>query len=347
MVYNDFVGFEFNEHHSSELGIMRVSDGDRYNETLHPNFQDKTVDIPGGDGVYFFNSYYNNKPFNINIGFDSLTEVQLRNLRRIFNGKDVGWLIFDESPYKKYKVKVQSPIQLSYICFDEAPNVREGSSDGSSEIVHNHQLGSGGADPAASASAGETQRVYKGTGTIQFIAYQPFAHSVHKTKGQYVYVPDPVEHPDVTAAIPNIDEWQAASGILDAQGNYDGTGTEIKLYNPGDLEADFMAYYAVENLSGTLTLTLRSKGATIEQMNFENLVTLGNDTYIRINSRTNLVEGCVKGADNLFYPTGTLYNAYLVSGDFFKIPVYTDKDEELKLISNISCSGVEYDYLYY
>ena len=54
----DYIGFYFNGYHSSELGIVRVSDGSRFNENLLPTIQDKTVQIPGGDGMYHFGSYY-------------------------------------------------------------------------------------------------------------------------------------------------------------------------------------------------------------------------------------------------------------------------------------------------
>jgi hypothetical protein len=54
----DYMGFTYNKKHSSELGIVRVSDGSRFNENLLPTMQDKTVQVPGGDGMYYFGSYY-------------------------------------------------------------------------------------------------------------------------------------------------------------------------------------------------------------------------------------------------------------------------------------------------
>ena len=56
--YQDYIGFIFNGKHSSEFGIVRTSDGSRFNENLLPTIQDKTVQVPGGDGTYFFGSYY-------------------------------------------------------------------------------------------------------------------------------------------------------------------------------------------------------------------------------------------------------------------------------------------------
>lgn len=115
----DFCGFQFNGVHSSELGLTRVSDGSRYNEDLVPGFSDKTAQIPGGDGMLYWESFYSSKPWNINVAFDDLTESEFRRLRQVFNTKERGELIFDELPYKVYKAKIQSPPQFKYICFDQ------------------------------------------------------------------------------------------------------------------------------------------------------------------------------------------------------------------------------------
>lgn len=146
----DFIGFSFNEHRSESLGIVRVSDGSRYNEDLVPTAQDKTVQVPGGDGFYYFGSDYTQKPFNINIAFDELTEMQFRNLQQVFGTKELGKLVFDERPYKYYMVKSGKP-QLKYICFG-----KEGEA-----------------------------RTYKGEGTLTFTAYYPFAKSIYKFLNEY------------------------------------------------------------------------------------------------------------------------------------------------------------------
>ena len=145
----DFIGFSFNEHRSESLGIVRVSDGSRYNEDLVPTTQDKTVQVPGGDGFYYFGSDYTQKPFTIPIAFDGLTEKQFRELQQVFGTKELGKLVFDERPYKYYMVKSGKP-QLKYICFGK-----------------------------------EGERIYKGEGTLTFTAYYPFAKSIFKFLNEY------------------------------------------------------------------------------------------------------------------------------------------------------------------
>lgn len=114
----DFTGFSFNGFHSTDLGLVRVSSSDRYEDTFGPQFTDKTVQAPAANRTYYFGTDYTQKPFTLNVAFDSLTEEGLRALRQIFNAKSVGPLIFDEWPYKVYSAKVQSPPQFKYICFD-------------------------------------------------------------------------------------------------------------------------------------------------------------------------------------------------------------------------------------
>ena len=145
----DFIGFSFNGYRSEDLGIVRVSDGSRYTEDLLPTAQDKTVQVPGGDGFYYFGSDYTQKPFTIPIAFDGLTEKQFRELQQVFGTKELGKLVFDERPYKYYMVKSGKP-QLKYICFGK---------DG--------------------------ERIYKGEGTLSFTAYYPFAKSIFKFLNEY------------------------------------------------------------------------------------------------------------------------------------------------------------------
>ena len=137
----DYMGFTYNGRHSSEFGIVRVSDGSRFDENLLPTMQDKTVQVPGGDGAYYFGSYYTQRQFSVSFAFDALTENELADLKRHFGDKGVHDLIFDETPYKVWGAKVTGTATINYISFDE----------------------------------GSTHRLYKGEGSIQFTCYYPFA----------------------------------------------------------------------------------------------------------------------------------------------------------------------------
>lgn len=290
----DFIGFTFNGVHSSDMGIIRTSDGSRFNENLLPASTDKTVQIPGGDGTYYFGSNYTQRQIPISVATDELTETQFRQLKQWLGDKQIHPLVFDEAPYKTYMVKTSSIPTLKFICFD---NITKNNS----EMVVN--------------------RVYKGEGSLQFIAYFPFARCTKKYLSEYTDS--------------NKEEWADASGLLSTQGSYDGTGTTINLYNPGDLETDFFAYYARTSLSALTKIYINSNILNFDFSNNDNVT----DTYIRVNSKANLIEGC----DENFKPTGTLYNKFITSGDFFKIP--TGESQLLSVGAN--CVKIEYDYLYY
>ena len=89
----DFTGFTFGGVKSSDLGIIRVSGGDRYEEQLSSEIKDRTVEVPGMDGEYYFGSNYGPRIIDIEIAFDSLTEEQFRELRKTFGTREIKDLI--------------------------------------------------------------------------------------------------------------------------------------------------------------------------------------------------------------------------------------------------------------
>ena len=49
----DFTGFYFDNVHSSAYGLIRTSDGSRYTEGLIPEFEDREIELVGGDGSLY------------------------------------------------------------------------------------------------------------------------------------------------------------------------------------------------------------------------------------------------------------------------------------------------------
>lgn len=264
----DFLGFQLGDDHSYNLNITRVSTNDRYQDPLLPNFTDAVVQVPGGDGTYYWDTYYTQKPFTIDFAFDDLRDEDLRTLRRMFSYKNVKPLVFDEFPYKKYMVKSAAPPQLRYICFD------------------NREF-----------------RVYKGEGTVQLIAYYPFAFAVIS--------PDLFYSPD--GAIIN---------------------------NVGDLPANVKLFYNLSNIGSDLTIELRREpdSADIGQLNLVGITPEAGDTYMVIDTQTQLIEGY----DASLKKTGTLYNRYIDSGDFFFPPI-----GRTYLFSSLPFETASYTPLYY
>lgn len=318
----DFYGFTFDGEHSKEMGFYRVSGGDRYQEDMIPQFSDKTVVVPGGDGTYFFGSNYTQRQFQIQIAYDDISEAQFRDMRQLFTKDKIGRLIFDEWPYKYYMAKVQSPPQLNYICFDK----EVADTDDESVVIHNHTLNPRQSEPAQVVSA-STERVYRGEGTIQFVCYYPFARSVSRNSGYF-------------SEYSNVNEWLNTSGIASEP---QISGRDIIIYNPGDLATDFKAFYAGNAFPSSVYLT--NGDTNLGQISFST-ISNPSDQYICINSRTNLIEGynSLDGA-----PTGNLYNQYITSGDFFKLPIVADASDSSVVFhsSGNDCVQLDYDFLYY
>ena len=368
--YGDYIGFQFGDYHSHDLGLIRVSDGSRYQDVSVPNFQDVTQKRPGGDGTYYWGATYTQRTFPINIAFDNLSEEQLRQVRNVYTGDAEGWLIFDETPYKKYWVKLQSPPQFKYLTFTENGN----------------------------------DRVYKGEATLTFISYSPYAIDAFKyledaqiTKpvpissqteyqsliqsGQYMYVRDGVLYSPGASIIPisttsynyidpmNEGEWIQSVKLLDNDDSIISTAaaTTFYVYNPGDLPTDCIITIALTSeflqAAETRVRYIRQPGGTentLGRLHFKQIIQQDPyDAYIKINTGHNLVYG----ADANGIQTGSLYNSFITEGDFFKIAVSTVQGEALTsseqcdyIVVHNTASGnarvyydcaCEYNYLYY
>ena len=320
----DFIGFTFGDVHSSDLGIIRVSNSNRYTHDLLPAIQDKTVQVPGGHGTYYFGSYYTQRQFSVPIAFDQLSESELLRLFEVFGDTTLQRLIFDEAPYKYYMAKSTGTPQIKYICFECETNTDK-------------------------FLRGEN--VYRGEGTLSFIAYFPFARSRYKYLEDYTCDNIPEWNDDVFGRdyYTNINEWQKSSGII-ARGTNDtftssSTYHSISLYNGGQMETD---------IGITLNLSSDSNGAfslastTISLAGETRLVLssisspASGDTWIRINSKDRTVAGG-SGSGSAEALSGNLYNKYLSSGDFFKIQSGSTTLE----ISGAELSSIDYDFLYY
>ncbi len=312
----DFIGFTYNGIHSSELGIMRTSDGSRFNENLLPTFTDKTAIASGVNETYYFGSQYTQKQFSISVAFDSLTEVQFRKIRQIFGDQKIHDLIFDELPFKIYSAKVSGTPTWKYVCFDDENG----------------------------------ERVYKGEGSIQFICYYPFARSRYKYLNNYTIDSIPewkvINSSDTTyplgdAALANsiydineqnmlinIDEWKNSSG-MDRQASVDINGrvylldTFIKhsfpsgggifydcyIKNCGDIPTDFKLLVPVglagENTQEYDLVSFRASLFDREEklidtfeIKVDNIVVPKNSSgtndssqYLQVNSKLNILEG--------------------------------------------------------
>lgn len=359
----DFFGFSFNGVYSGDLNIVRISNGDRYNDHLLPELEDKIVEIPGNDGQYYFGSYYSKREFNIEFAFDSVTEENFRELRQLFNTRDLVPLVFDERPYITYFVKVQSPPEFNFVCFDE----KDLTANPNFDIIEEKRsvrfpvlfpkdpktgdpIETGIEEKKYNVIQYKKKRIYKGEGSISLIAYNPFGKCFKKFLKDY--------------NDENKREWAAASGLLEEKptnlDSYRYTGSESKkqgvfnIYNPGDLESPplilipFSSNFLTEELSIGITSSSNTRRIILKPISKK-----GQDFGILINCQNNLIEGVV-GDPNNYTTTGNIYNEYIKAGNFFKINCTNTIEETVDLqgegisesISEDDKPSITYDYYY-
>lgn len=158
---DDFISFAFGEFNSKDYGIVRTSNSDRYEEKLSLPMNDKTADVPGADGQYYFGTTYKPKVFDVSFAFEDLTKDNIRSLKQAFSGKEMRELCFAESctydsdngitDARVYMAKVTSQPNIKALCFDGVDN------------------------------GGNPIEVYNGEGSVQFTAYWPYAREETQT----------------------------------------------------------------------------------------------------------------------------------------------------------------------
>lgn len=295
----DFIGFTFGGVHSSTLGIIRTSDGSRYNMDLLPTLQDKTVQVPGRDGTYYFGSYYTQKTFNIQIAFDSLTEAQLQDLKKKFSSKVLQKLIFDEQPDVFYWVKSTGTPNLKFICF--------GGKDGLN---------------------GMSERIYKGEGTLSFVAYDPYGYNTKIT---------------------NVQKKYQGTTENSKQFNFSGLSTQI--------ETDWKLFIEVKGSvksEGKFSCAIWQKEGdeSVKKLILTNCKMTGANKILEFDSKTGMVYGVQRFKENDKNPegvdyirTGKVYNEYL-TGEFFKITPNTSSII-LTIPKSVITTGTAAKSLYY
>lgn len=279
-IKGDFTGFTFKDIHSSDIGLTRVSGGDRFSLSLLPSLKDRTGEAVGANRTYYFGTNEISKEFNIEVAFDALSETNFRALVNMFSDYSLGSLIFDELPYKYYLAKLKEGLTLNYVCF----------------------LNSDGA------------RVYKGESTLTFIAYDPMAYSRYKFLDEYIADNIPEWDDDDG----NKDEWSSSLALLDTQGDVDKVYYNldvIDVYNPGDKEAKPKIYVTGEYNETTFKYDYNCKLSLVEDTS-KQLIIYGESSYpiICVDMSRHLTLGCNissitynTDSDGIYYKDGSNY----------------------------------------
>lgn len=116
---NDYIDFKFGDHWASEFNLLAVSSSDRYTPPVYGNVNPNIATIMGKKGVYKWKTQINEKIFNINIAFDSVTIAQLNQIKQWLQPNKIQKLIFSEEPYKYYWAALNAEIDFSHLPFVE------------------------------------------------------------------------------------------------------------------------------------------------------------------------------------------------------------------------------------
>ena len=111
-----FLGFTFNNIHSSVVGITRTSHGKSNEERLAPVLKDLTIENANNDNSYYFGSLHKKREFIVKFCFEAMTELQLKQISLFWNDNKVHELIFDEYPYKVYLAKITGKSTFKTVC---------------------------------------------------------------------------------------------------------------------------------------------------------------------------------------------------------------------------------------
>lgn len=232
VIYDDFTGFTFNGIHCSQFGLLRVSDGDRYEDDLVLSLSNEATDVPGGVGQYYWGENIKQRTFKINVAYDTVTEQDKRAIRNWLHPDDkLHELIFDEKPYVKYWVKCSKQVTAKELCFNE-----------------------------------EGKRIYKGEFDIEFTAYMPYGIN------RWKFLPADYETMETPEEYGNISEWAEVSGLIEKKEYDNAqmgvvinqeNSFSINCYNPGDVESDFVFQFTKPALYNEITFrreAAKSKG---------------------------------------------------------------------------------------
>lgn len=376
----DFIGFTFDNIHSSDFNLIRVSNGSRYESNLLPSFQDATVQGEGKDGLFYFGSTFKEKNLKISTAFDDLTEENYRKLAETFSDKKLHKLWFDETPYKAYYVKLkQSPV-FKNLCFDE-----NYISDGEEKNRRKYR-GEMDLEFTCLPSWGEARASHLN----QILPDEEFVLVTQKERYQgimhnHYLVGENKDGKEVSLEFApkqfykyygkngatlmdsyNFNEWEIASRLeikneeqRETTESFENIeipeGEMIPIYNPGDKKADLKITFTPKGGDSTNIYTFpltklfiypekNDQINPILTMGIKSFQFGGEDMHIIINSHTHLISGLTVN-EKL---SGKVYNKYHIIGDFFEIPKSSYKDNlYLKIESGASGTWkLEYKFYY-
>lgn len=297
----EFLGFTFNNIHSSDLGIFRTQKG-LMGISLAPQLKDVTTEINGQDGKHYYGSTYQDKTITIDFAFVDLTDEQISTIKSKWNDKKIHKLIFDEYPYKAYLAKTTGSSVVKHVSF-------------SKQKEH------------------DSVRYYNGEGSFTFTCFFPLAISNFSYIEDYNYIS--IDELD------GFESWAASSGIPRRADGYGVRNTYMnnpqicyyKIKNPGIEKAIIKIWVDIskiaeggivdentQSLNMKISKRLAYDGEPVTFFEINNLFRFPNteDKYLLLDFYNGVLIGYPERKQIVFNGKKEIYNQY-VSENFFCI----------------------------
>lgn len=212
-----FLDLKFNNHWVSEYGLVVVSDGSRYSETLFPEFNHTTTTVPGKTGTTYWGTTITGRNITKELVTDGMTSRQYAAFKANFRPGTYAELRLAESAYKYTFAYVNYGASFNFVPFEG--------------IIHVDGVN-------------YTDTIYKGECSLTFFAPDPCYYSDYYLGASTVSPIFDYTREDwfIESGLP-LNSWLALEGgnIQLALGNWYGTApssaTTIKCYHAGNATA--------------------------------------------------------------------------------------------------------------
>lgn len=240
-------GFRFNGKHSSAFNLEYIPSAQ--NRVLNmPDYSVREETVTGRNGGYYYGRQANIREFALECFFEDLTAQRYDDMMRWLCTGEEGELIFDERPYVAYRVRSW-----------KLP----------------------GGKVYTSENDVDSEKLYAGTLTVYFKAYDPFGRMLYKT---YETVDE--DGAEKTCGIVRASDMPPAVTAK--------TGTFL-IYNPGTYRSD-----TIIRIGGTA-----AKGLTITNETTNEKCTLirlpGGDSYLELDSSAGSVRVLPEKPDEMAF----------------------------------------------
>lgn len=348
-IRGSFLGFTYNGIHSSIMGVTRINESTRYNESLLPSCKDRSADRLGNDGQFFYGTTYTKRDIVVNYAFEGLTAEQQSLITRHWLDDKIHALIFDEAPYKVYYARIVGTAAKKFLPFSKDEQlIQRGEGSFVFTCYFPYALSrfeyqedyiplkihewAPGEEQILEQDVGLIEKTEIYSGQFYYDLLEPSAACYSDTKFDWVGNRDLIQEvdqkldPTANASFLygigyseyyNFDEWIEASKIP-SNNEYgkivrEGSKTMIKLYNAGDVPIPFKVWFIANKEIMNFSIKCGEKEITIK--NLQN--TKGSVYYYVIDFLTHSIEG----HNALGQQTGYIYNPAISSGQFFLLPM--------------------------